>query len=450
MLLSRGARLDAVVLIAIALPVFLPTMNLFPSTSAGNSSTATTTTAQGAPFTAPDNSITLCTMGMRSGIGIASCLGWAAFLSARDLAGPVILVAISPRTTTVGGTVGEQIRLIGMKSNGTVTFEYFSGNSCEGTATIASVVSIGRNYASQTFNTPGRYSWTAVYGADSNDNGTTSWCEPITVPAPAVTSTTTTTMETQTTTTTVSTIITSIMTRTQTVTTTATSPTVASTTATTTSPTVASTTTTTTSPTVASTTTTTSPTTSSTTSISTSTSPATTIPDPSFQNGTANIWYPPYSSTLVDYALGLINQDRQANGLPAVGLGSVPSGQQHADSMLYFGYFSHIDPQGYGPQQRDKLLGGTGFVSENIGLTYCTDSPPNSTWLTVQPCSPTTIENGIAVSEWAMMNNDLQCCSNGHRNNILDPRVSGVSIGIAYDSSSHIIYFVEDFELTLS
>jgi hypothetical protein len=60
------------------------------------------------------------------------------------------------------------------------------------------------------------------------------------------------------------------------------------------------------------------------------------------------------------------------------------------------------------------------------------------------------MENGIAVSEWAMMNNDLQCCNNGHRNNILDPRANRVSIGIAYDSSSHIIYFVEDFELTLS
>ena len=447
MLLSRGARLDAVVLIAITLPAFLPTMNLFPSTSAGNSNTATTTTAQGGPFTALDNSIMLCTMGTRWGIGMASCLGWAAFLSASDRAGPVILVAISPKTTTVGGTVGEQVRLIGMKSNGTVTFEYFSGNSCKGTATIVSLVSIGRNYASQTFSTPGTYSWTAVYGGGSDDNGTTSWCEALTVAAPTVTSTTTTTTENKATTTTVSTIITSTMTRTQTVTTATTSPAVASTA--TTSPAVASTATT--SPAVASTTiTTTSTTTSSTTSISTSTSPATAISDPSIQNGTANIWYPPYSSTLVDYALGLINQDRQANGLPAVGLSSVPSGQQHADSMLYFGYFSHWDPQGYGPQQRYTLLGGTGAVSENIGLTYCTDSPPNSTQLMVQPCSPTTIEYGIAVVEWAMMNNDLECCNNGRRNNILDPRVSGVSIGIAYDSSSHVIYFVEDFALTLS
>lgn len=118
--------------------------------------------------------------------------------------------------------------------------------------------------------------------------------------------------------------------------------------------------------------------------------------------------------------------------------------------MLYFGYFGHADPQGYGPQQRSTLLGGTGVVSENIGSASCTDSPPDSTLLTVQPCSSTTVENGIAVLEWAMMNNDLQCCNNGHRNNILDPRVGGVSIGIAYDSGSHIIDFVEDFEITFS
>ena len=170
------------------------------------------------------------------------------------------------------------------------------------------------------------------------------------------------------------------------------------------------------------------------------------ISDPAFYNGKANISYPPDYSTLANYALGLINQDREANGEPPVTLSTVPSGQQHADSMAYYGYFSHWDTQGYKPYMRYTLLGGTGAVAENIGKSTCTDSPPDSGLLTVQPCSVSTIENGIAASEWGMMNNDLQCCNNGHRDNILDSQHNRVSIGIAYDASSSTLYFVEDFE----
>ena len=170
------------------------------------------------------------------------------------------------------------------------------------------------------------------------------------------------------------------------------------------------------------------------------------ISDPAFYSGNATISYPPDYSTLASYALGLVNQDREANGESPVTLGTVPSGQQHADSMVYYGYFSHWDTQGYKPYMRYTLLGGTGAVAENIGQSTCTDSPPDSSLLTVQPCTLSAIESGIAASEWGMMNNDLQCCNNGHRDNILDSRHNRVSIGIAYDASSSTLYFVEDFE----
>jgi len=175
--------------------------------------------------------------------------------------------------------------------------------------------------------------------------------------------------------------------------------------------------------------------------------------NPSISNDNATISYPPNYDTLVDYALALINSDREQAGLPAVTLSSVPSGQQHADSMDYFGYFSHWDTQGYKPYMRYSLLGGTGAMSENIGLTYCTDSSPSSTLLTLAPCNLQTIENGISSSEWSMMNNDAVCCSNGHRDNILDPLHNEVSIGIAYNSTTSALYFVEDFQndyITLS
>ncbi|MGD0804604.1 MAG: CAP domain-containing protein [Candidatus Bathyarchaeia archaeon] len=167
--------------------------------------------------------------------------------------------------------------------------------------------------------------------------------------------------------------------------------------------------------------------------------------NPTFQNGKANVTYPRDYSILANYALGLINQDRAKYGLSPVTLSSEPSGQQHADSMAYFGYFSHWDTQGYKPYMRYTILGGTGDVAENIGFDYATTSSVDSTQVAVASCSIQTIEAGIANSEWQMMYNDLSS-GNGHRDNILNPLHNKVSIGIAYDTSTSKIYFVEDFE----
>jgi hypothetical protein len=43
-----------------------------------------------------------------------------------------------------------------------------------------------------------------------------------------------------------------------------------------------------------------------------------------------------------------------------------------------------------------------------------------------------------------MMYNDKECCNDGHRNNILDPRHTHVSIGIVYDE--YYLAFVQNFE----
>jgi uncharacterized protein YkwD len=171
-----------------------------------------------------------------------------------------------------------------------------------------------------------------------------------------------------------------------------------------------------------------------------------TTSNPQFEDGKANITYPSDYDELARFALGLINTDRTQNGLQNVTLSTVPSGQQHADSMLYFGYFSHWDTQGYKPYMRYTMLGGSSAVSENGGLDYCTDSPPSAISVYQTSCDLQTVENGLANSEWSMMNNDQQCCNNGHRDNILNPLHNRVSLGIAYDSTSETIYFVEDFE----
>jgi len=168
--------------------------------------------------------------------------------------------------------------------------------------------------------------------------------------------------------------------------------------------------------------------------------------DPSFVNGSSKIDYPPDFAALKNYTLGLINADREAAGLALVTLSTVPSGQQHADSMAHYGTIGHWDVQGYKPYMRYTLLGGTGYVAENVDQGYCTNSPVSDAEVILAPCSIQTIENGIAGGEYSFMNRDVACCNNGHRDNILGAQHNRVSIGIAYSAVTDTIYLVEDFE----
>ena len=167
-----------------------------------------------------------------------------------------------------------------------------------------------------------------------------------------------------------------------------------------------------------------------------------TASNPIILNGRANVTYPASYGLLANYSLGLINKDRTANGLSILRLSNVGSAQQHADSEMYFGYFGHWDTQGYKPYMRYTLLGGSGAVSENVALNACQDS----THTFIERCTIETIENAINASEWEMMNNDTICCDNGHRLDILDSFHNRVAIGIAWNSTSSNVYFVEDFE----
>lgn len=165
---------------------------------------------------------------------------------------------------------------------------------------------------------------------------------------------------------------------------------------------------------------------------------------PAFGGNSTKIDYPPDYGAIASFIIGAINAERNSSGLQPVTLSGVVSGQQHADSMAYYGYFSHWDNQGYKPYMRYTLLGGTGSVEENVALNYCTTSQPNSTHEVAAACSLQTVENAINGSEWMMLNNDTACCGNGHRQNILDPLHNRVSLGVAYNSTT--VFLVEDFE----
>ena len=156
---------------------------------------------------------------------------------------------------------------------------------------------------------------------------------------------------------------------------------------------------------------------------------------PDIQNGSADIAYPSDYCVLASYALGLINQDRAANGTVPVTLDYNQAAQQHADSMLYYGYFSHFDTQGYKPYMRYSLLGGRGADFENVAYYYF--SIPHF-------LSTGSVETAVKELEYSMVYNDSSCCANGHRYNILDPLHNQVSIGVAYNSTS--VYFDEEFQ----
>ena len=147
-----------------------------------------------------------------------------------------------------------------------------------------------------------------------------------------------------------------------------------------------------------------------------------TSPSPDFLNGKAKIAYPSDCAGLAQYALNLITNDCSQNGLGNVALSATSSGQQDSDSMNYFGYFSHWDVQGYKPYMRYALLGSTGAVTENAGLDHFTSSPSDATLTYLVPCSVQTVENGLTNSGYQMMYNDVECCDNGHRDYILNPR----------------------------
>ncbi len=140
---------------------------------------------------------------------------------------------------------------------------------------------------------------------------------------------------------------------------------------------------------------------------------------------------------LYQYALGIINKDREDHGVPPVTLSNMSSAQNHANDMLNAGYFSHWNSDGVKPYVTYTKLGGRGDVDENISVT--------STYCPSSDCIPYSFDpfKQINDSEYGMMYNDAG--SNwGHRNNIIDPEHTDVSFGIAY--SNEKFYFVEHFE----
>lgn len=138
---------------------------------------------------------------------------------------------------------------------------------------------------------------------------------------------------------------------------------------------------------------------------------------------------------LRNYALELINKDREEHGLKPVVLGDNKAAQSHADDMLKNKFLSHWGSDGLKPYIRYTKQGGRGIVGENAAFSGFFYDETNVA--TIKP------KEEIRNQQHAMMHDDAE--SNwGHRDNIIDKNHNKVNVGIAYDST-HLAY-VQDFE----
>jgi uncharacterized protein YkwD len=135
---------------------------------------------------------------------------------------------------------------------------------------------------------------------------------------------------------------------------------------------------------------------------------------------------------MVDFALHLINADREKNGLLPVKLGHNQAAQNHVDDMLRLNYFSHWNSEGTKPYVAYTQFGGQGYLQENIAVSWCEGLL----------CRLDPLEQ-IQKAQYSMVYDDAD--SNwGHRDAILNPSHTHVNIGLAYDNNS--FYYAQHFE----
>lgn len=156
----------------------------------------------------------------------------------------------------------------------------------------------------------------------------------------------------------------------------------------------------------------------------------------------------PSEEELRQYALDLINSDRAAAGLPPVTLTDNYAAQAQADDIVATGHLSHWMTDGEKPYMSYSRYGGTGYVSQNAAICCYAQQANHSAIsdgvLSGHFFTASDIKQAIEVEQDGMVNDDLACCSNGHRMNILDAHHTGVSIGIAYSNNS--VVMVQNFE----
>ena len=125
---------------------------------------------------------------------------------------------------------------------------------------------------------------------------------------------------------------------------------------------------------------------------------------------------------LVVQVLKLVNEERGKIGIPPVALNSVLSrvADDYACLMIHEDFFSHRDPDGYGPGER-AIQGGYIFLRLGENLAAGQTTPEQ------------------AMEEW-------MSSEEGHRENILAPEWTEIGVAVRL-GGEHGIYWVQEFGL---
>jgi uncharacterized protein YkwD len=148
---------------------------------------------------------------------------------------------------------------------------------------------------------------------------------------------------------------------------------------------------------------------------------------------------------LVQHVLNRINKDRADFGLLPVELSSNQAAQIHAEDVFGTRQISHWMTNGEKPYMTYTQYDGEGSVQQNVAIAgFSPEQYDQCVTNVLVKCEEIEPLSTIDQLQYEMMYNDKECCNNGHKNNILNPRHTHVSIGIVYDQ--YYLALVQNFE----
>lgn len=139
-------------------------------------------------------------------------------------------------------------------------------------------------------------------------------------------------------------------------------------------------------------------------------------------------------------ALDAINSHRMEMGREPVRLSDNAAAQIHAQDVLEQLSLSHYMSSGEKPYMTYSMTGGAGYVAQNAAFVGY-DRPEQCGGYVL--CTKINPSSGMLDQHNGMMFDDAHA-NWGHRDNILDPHHTHVSIGVAY--TDYTLAFVQNFE----
>ncbi len=148
---------------------------------------------------------------------------------------------------------------------------------------------------------------------------------------------------------------------------------------------------------------------------------------------------------LIQHVLNRINKDRADFGLLPVELSSNQAAQVHAEDVFRTRQISHWMTNGEKPYMTYTQYNGEGSVQQNVAIAgFSPEQYEQCMTNMLVKCEEIEPLSTIDQLQYEMMYNDKECCDDGHKDNILNPRHTHVSIGIVYDK--YYLALVQNFE----